>query len=147
MTVRWHIGCTLGQITPLSFGEQNRPCRLLVVTREEELVKRDWNRTVRGLALPLAFSLTLGLLPREGAAEGRKTISEAALAEVARIDAAKATTSPAQAPSPTTPPTQESGHRSFFTTPKGIGATLLFAGLVGYTIHSRIVGAVHSPAR
>ena len=110
-------------------------------------MRRDWNRAVRGIAVPLTFSLALGLVPRTGAAEGRKTISEAALAEVARMDTEKATTSPAQAQPPAAPAAQESEHRSFFATPKGIAATVLFAGLCAYTIHSRIVGAVHSPAR
>ena len=44
-------------------------------------------------------------------------------------------------------PAAEPAKKSFFKTPQGIAALVLMAGVVGWTVESRINGAVHSPGR
>jgi len=44
-------------------------------------------------------------------------------------------------------PVAEPAKKSFFKTPQGIAALVLMAGVVGWTVESRINGAVHSPGR
>ena len=72
-----------------------------------------------------------------GAAPG---LVVAAKSQVDKLDTSKATQSP-------TAPAAGPEKRSFFSTPKGIAATILFAGVAAYTLHSRISDSVHSPGR
>jgi hypothetical protein len=110
-------------------------------------VRRNENPATRAVAslLTLALSLTLAAPARSASPVRPQTLAAAAQARVASLDVAKATSPDAQAPTPA--PAEGGTNRSFFATPKGIATTLLLAGLIGYTVHSRITGAVHSPAR
>jgi hypothetical protein len=106
---------------------------------------RTSNPKLRATASVLAGALGLALVGPVHAAEAQKTLTAAAVAQVAKLDTSQATTTATQEPSPNRPEAGPS--KSFFATPKGIAALLIMAGITGYTIHSRINDAVHSPAR
>jgi hypothetical protein len=71
-------------------------------------------------------------------------LAAAAEAKVATLDPSAVVTAP-QAPAPAAP-TAESG-KSFFKTKKGAAALVLFVGVAGWTLASRLTDAIQSPAR
>ncbi len=98
-------------------------------------------------ALIVLLTLTFGTAPLAAAEEGpsvpAKPITESAAKVVANMDTTNAV-APAQGGAPAE---QGATKKSFFATPKGIAALVIFAGITAYTIHTRISDHIHSPIR
>ena len=111
---------------------------------------RPWARALAGLVI-LAFGLAVTAAPAAAAerpveaAEAARPISASVAAAVAlaplAAPAAAVRLQEQQAPAPAT------GSPSFFRSPKGIAALVLFVGGVAFTLHSMDKDRIHSPVR
>jgi len=110
---------------------------------------RSIGRVVASSLLLMMFASTSSAVwaaePRNPTPLSQQALALAAAAP-AGAGAAETTSAPTSTLRQETPGT-EPAKKSFFKTPQGIAALVLMAGVVGWTIESRINGAVHSPGR